>query len=301
MTKFLAFLLFVSVLALGVRQSGILEARPCTEPISYSIGSFDNRFGVSRQDFLKALKDAELIWEKEAGKELFVYSETDGELPVNLIYDYRQETTLELNEIEEEVERTESAYRTLQSRYAALKSEHASLKTSYEEAVRNFEINNLAYEESVARWNNGTRTSTSEFEALEAQRISLEGEIRAIKALETRLNSKVKEINSLVSRLNALAKELNLNAEEYNTIGAMRGDTFAGGIYAHDDDGERIDIFEFENRDKLVRVLAHEFGHALGLEHVSDQNAIMYELNKSTKLALTSADIRALETLCNAS
>jgi chromosome segregation ATPase len=299
MSKFLTFLLFLSLLALGVQKSGILEAKPCSEPISYYLGSFDTRFGLSRGALISALAEAEKMWEGAAKKELFIFTEEKSDLPINLIYDSRQEATIELNEIEEEVERTESAYRGLEERYAALKSDHIALKSSYETAVRNFELHQAAYEQSVERWNSGNRTSANEFQALEAERAALEAEIQALKSLESRLNSKVSEINSMVSRLNLLAKELNLNADEYNTIGAMRGETFTGGLYAHDKNGDRIDIYEFESREKLVRVLAHELGHALGLEHVTDPNAIMYELNKSTRLVLAASDIKALEALCS--
>src|SRR3989344_2673923 len=96
---------------------------PCVEPIKYAIGSFDRRFDLSHTDFLSALSEAEAIWEKSLGRELFSYAPEVGELKINLIYDYRQEVTEELSEIQGEVKEDEALYRFLQSQYAALKRE----------------------------------------------------------------------------------------------------------------------------------------------------------------------------------
>src|SRR5687767_7762373 len=68
----------------------------CEEPIPYSIGSFDTKFNISRDYFLTALKDAEAIWEKTTGRDLFAYAPDDdsyNKLKINLVYDYRQQAT----------------------------------------------------------------------------------------------------------------------------------------------------------------------------------------------------------------
>src|SRR5436190_282611 len=65
---------------------------PCKTPITYSIGTFDTRFGISKADFIKAVSDAEVIWEKPISKNLFAYA-SDGRLKINLIYDSRQQQT----------------------------------------------------------------------------------------------------------------------------------------------------------------------------------------------------------------
>lgn len=271
---------------------------PCEKPITYTIGTFDKRFNISQKDFLNALTKAEAIWEKPIGKNLFVHEPKQGDLLVNLIYDKRQEVTSTLSGLENTLAENESNYKLLQNQYLVLKKEYDSAKTIYDARTSALDEKNISYQQMVETWNSGKRTSREQFDRLETERRVLETEIGTVKTLEAEINEKAKVINALVATLNHLAKTLNLTADKYNTIGATRGETFTGGLYTQTEGGRSIDIFEFSNREKLVRILAHELGHALGLEHIDNPDAIMYLLNEGDAEKLTQTDLVALRALC---
>lgn len=297
MTKIILVLILVLAFV-AVDLTIIRGSKPCVEPIAYSIGTFDTRFNVSRESFLAALKTAESIWESEVGKELFNYDAQDDELKVNLIYDYRQETTSVLENIEGLLEHDRLEYTTLESRYFKSKSEYNTLESQYNAKVRAFDQASSAYEVQVTAWNSGKRTNQSEFNKLEASQRDLERMFSEVKSLESQVNAKADEVNELADDLNRLARRLNLNVDKYNDIGSTRGDTFTGGIFRSDDTGEFIDIYEFENTTKLVRILAHELGHALGLDHIEGSNSIMYHVNSGESISLSKSDKEAVRTLC---
>ena len=280
-----------------------VEARflPCRNPITYSLGAIDARFGISKATLTANLKEAESLWEQSSDKNLFEYKSAGGDVVVNFVYDYRQQASDRMTASGIRIDKSRASFDSLKEQYDSRAARVASAKAALNAAVAAYESRFQTYNAEVAKWNRQGGAPAAEYDRLEAEKAALGEEAQRIKSRESALNADIDMLNAIGTSLNKLIAELNLNVERYNQAGASTGGEFEEGAYVSEAGSQRIDIYEYSNRTELVRVLAHELGHALGLGHVGDAEAIMYKVNQSKKLLLAQDDITELNAVCSSS
>jgi len=270
---------------------------PCQRPITYSIDRLDSQFGISKEKLLIDIAQAEKIWEESIARPLFVYS-PNGELKISLVYDYRQKATVELQKLGIVINDDRSTYDVVKAKYDSLLTVYNREQAHINEQVAEYNAQKAALEKEVNYWNSRGGAPRSTYDSLQKRQTELNNQYIALAQAEEQLKQSAEIVNSTALVLNKLISELNLQVAQYNTVGASTGKEFNQGEYVSGVNGTSINIFQFNNENKLVRVLAHELGHALGLEHLDNPKAIMYYLNEGTNEKLTTDDLTALKQKC---
>ncbi len=288
--------LFQNDIILGYKRI-LNKINPCPTPITYSIGEFDSQFNISEDDFKSAIKEAEDIWEKASGRNLFEYS-PNGKMKVSLIYDQRQQSTTEINYLDSNLKQDNNYYLQLKSQYEALMVQYNKANQELNTLTASYNQNLSVYEKNVDSWNK-KNDNQEKYNQLLTEKNNLESQALTIKDKQGTVNALVSQINQLGAQLNTLGSNLNLNIQKYNNVVQSTDQEFEQGNYISDPDGSKeINIYQFENKDKLVRVLAHELGHALGIDHLPNSEDIMYSYNIGLNQNITAADLNELNKVC---
>jgi len=273
-----------------------IHKSPCEAPIHYRIGTIDPQFGVTESAFKDDIGRAGALWSATAGKPLFVY-DPDGSLTVNLMYDSRQQITQKEQVLNARIDQTSQTAASIKQQYASLKAEYQAAEESYTEALAEFNQKQSDYNSRVDYWNRAGGAPPAEYDALAAEKNHLLAERDSVEQQRRRVNQLASDVNAFIDKYNLLVEHINADVNTINNDG-LTGTEFEEGVYISDADGTRITIYQFRNRTDLLRVLAHELGHALQLEHNQNPDSIMNPVNQGSSLTLSPDDIQELKTEC---
>jgi peptidoglycan hydrolase CwlO-like protein len=266
-------LIFFNRTSLAKAANDTLYKSPCDAPIHYRIGTIDARFSFSRSEYIIAIDEAGDIWSTVYGKELFVY-DPKAEFAINFVYDDRQALNTTIHEENE----------TLQQQDSTLSTKIKEHQRKVDDLHQRFDKLN----EEIKAWNAKGGGTEEEFNRLKNQQTQYNQEAAV-------LNQEAKSLSVSTEKFNAEVQELDETVSAFNEALTIKPE---GGLYVRDTSGQqRIDIHIYSTRKELVNILAHELGHALGMEHVKDPQAIMY-FKTNEAITLTGDDVQALQAAC---
>jgi hypothetical protein len=262
-------------------------------PLTYRIGSVDARFGLSREAFAESVAQAAGLWKQAVPRELFREA-PDGVIEISLVYDSRQEAADRLKALNLKLDDTQGSYESLKAHFETLRGE---AKQKGDSLAQDF----AAYNDRVAAFNAQGAASRraplpeGEYRRLEAERAALAEAKEGLQRRQEELKRLGESLQGLVVVINDLAARHNLDLVDIDRTGKGLGPEFSEGEYVQKDGRRSITIYHFPSREGLVRVLAHELGHAKGLGHLENPLAVMHRLMRTQSLELTADDIAAMK------
>lgn len=256
---------------------------PCDASLEYGIGQFDTQFGINKEQFKAQIAEAEGVWEKALGKEIFAYN-PESSFKINLIYDERQRLIMQKQKVEFGLQAAEDILNKLDLQFSIMKKEYDALVSAHKRSVIAFESRQESYESKVDYWNGRGGAPKDEYASLQKEAADLNKEASNLNAEVVAINAKSKELNALLDERNKAAASYNQTVRGYNQkyghgLEFDQAEYVSGEknplVFNSANNGQ-INVYEFTNKTDLSIALAHELGHALGMDHVENPKSIMY-------------------------
>jgi len=274
----------------------LVVPQKCDMPKLYALGSVDERFGVTDAEAIVALKKAEALWENTFDKNILEFDAKEG-LAVNMVYDERQSLTDKKKETETTLDSLEKKNTEIVLEAKKLNQTYEKLDAQFIAESKSYENHVAEYNQTVAYWNEQYKVPPRVVKSLQDEQVALESQRADLETLRLSIYAVVAELD----KLQGSSQDLN---EVYKKIAGSYSDTY-GSVRRFDSavyNGNEINVYEFDNKDVLVLILAHELGHYLGLDHVDNSQSIMYYLMQDQSVeapTLSDQDKQAFLAVCD--
>lgn len=275
------------------------EQIPCSKTLTLYIGEIDNRYAISETELGNILAEVAALWSEAAGQEVFSFSD-EGDIAVNLVYSEDQARSSRERQHSNRIENMRVEISLLEREFNQTQARYDEDISDYNSDARSLQADMDALSSFISRRNEQGGFSEQEARQLEERQHRIDNRVRELDLRRVALNGRAEELSRQLIHLNNRISEKNRAIEEYNRAfsGTRR---FTQGSYEWQGAERRINIFHFIDNRELRLVLAHETGHALGIDHVENSESVMYHLmgNQNTnEIILSLEDRAALQNIC---
>jgi hypothetical protein len=261
-------------------NAGVGSRAPCQVPLSWHVERLDPRFGLSALEAQRAVEAAASMWARALGGTALFPHEEGGELAIRFVYDERQQRGVARREQQARVD----------ERDARIDARGESLARAVERLDREIARHNA----TVAEWNRRGGAPPEVAAELQDREADLG-------ARERSLHRQIEELNREVAARNLQVETLARDFPSEVVESGRYGETVRRRFNRITSVSDReIRIFRFEDRDDLVMLLAHELGHALGLDHAPTPGAVMSAVHSEAVRDLQPVDLALLRERCPA-
>lgn len=249
-------------------------SHPFDTRLRFKVEQVDPGFGLTRDEVIVLTQEAIDIWHKGANRnDLMVYDE-NAKLGIKLIYDHRQQEYDAQKKVTQKILNDQAQYKR-QAENLTASRDHLDQQQQRLIQDRNMlaaEYQMLAQRRSQSGLSSDERQQiAADYARLQEKSDRLKREVEYQMQQSTSFNDQIYEYQSNVKNHQRDIRQ----AEQ-----RFPPREFHKGLFMEDE----IHVYQFDAKDDLRLTLAHELGHALGLYHHSDPEALMYPMLGKQKL-----------------
>lgn len=259
------------------RSTARIDNENCNLPITWRLNSVDPRFLLEHDTVLQALRNGANWWNSKSA--VPVFAESPQGFAIDLVYDDRQQQLKVFSRVNNNVARYDDEIKQQSELVEGLQQEFSAQHQQYQSAAEQLSREIQQY--------NQQPTSEDDATQLNQRKNQLQQQWSTLEQQQNFVNQQIEFLQRLVTERNRLLEEAPAPVLHAKV-----------GLLTQQGNNRHMEIFAFTDLSELTQTAAHEFGHALGLEHLPESDTVMHEQLSPGLDRLTDQDIAAMVAAC---